>query len=168
MANIRAGIVKKYKKAIDNARAALANDIVVYYKTGNRINCGTCLWDPVNKESLDPNCPECNGNFYQDEVYAKTIKASTSWVGLSDKYIPLQLVGGQINRGDVYISCKLSDVLYDITNISGETIFHRATKIDINGEIVYPKTTPIKYGLAGDLYSCALVASKDDALIQNR
>lgn len=158
---LRQSVIDKYRKAVDNARSALASEITVYYKTGNKI-VGNGSWDPVNQEAVDPNLDD--GNYYWDEVLSKTIMASTSRIGLSDKYMPIQLVGGQINRNDVVISCKLEDVLIDPSTTSGETIFHKATKIEINGDIAYPRTTPLKYGLGGDLYSCALVASFDSTV----
>lgn len=155
---LRQSILLKYQKAVDSAREALASDITVYYKTGNKI-VGSGSWDPINQEAVDVNLAD--GNYYWDEITTKTIKASTSRLGLTDKFMPIQLAGGQINRNDVIISCKLSDVLLDPLVVSGETIFHKATKIDINGDFCIPRTSVLKYGLGGNLYSCALVATFD-------
>jgi hypothetical protein len=162
VAGLRDSIVRKYKKAVDNARLALANDIVIYYKTGNKITVTSAEWDPINNEMIDIN--SVSDNPLRDEILTKTVKATTSRLGISDKYQPIQTAGGKIDRNEVIISCKLSDVLLDPTQVSGETLFHRAVKIDVNGDFCIPKTTPLKYGIAGDLYGCAVTATFDTTL----
>lgn len=156
MSRLRNSIIRKYRKAVDRARDALGSEITIYYKTGNRVSSSE-PWDPVNLETVNPNVADNNN--YLDEIDTKVIYATTSWTGLSDRYIPMNIPGGEIDRNDVIISCKLSDVLLDPSTTSGDTYFHNAVRIEIGGRFVKPKTTPLKYGLAGDLYSCALVAS---------
>ena len=118
MSQLRSSIIRKYQKAVDGARLALADDITIYYRTGNKLTVSADEWDPVNQELLNVE-QATDGNYYMDEIVTKTIKATTSRLGLSDKYIPLNLMGGQINRNDVIISCKLEDVLNSM-----EYIYH--------------------------------------------
>lgn len=153
--------IKVFKKAVDKAHDILATEITVYYKTGSRIICPDCVYDPVLKESRNPNCPTCNGNFYQDEILSKVINATVAWAGLSNRYIPQEIHAGRLDINDVYISCKLSDVLLDQSSTGGRTIFHLATKINVGGDWVKPLTTPVKSGIGGDFYTCALVARKE-------
>jgi hypothetical protein len=161
MTRLRDSVIKKYQKAVDKSREALSSEITIYYRTGNKITCQQCLWDPVLKETLDPNCTYCNGNYYLDEIKNVTIYANTSWVGLSDYFKPIITPAGELGINDVYITCKLSDVLIDPTNQAGSTYFDASTKIVINNIVTVKKTTPIKYGLAGTFYSCALIATID-------
>jgi hypothetical protein len=163
MGRLRNNIIKRYRNAIDDARKALGSDATVYYKTGNKI-AYTGLWDDINKEVVDiEEAPD--GNFYLDEIKSKIIKVTTSRVGVSLRYIPYDLVGGNLDINDVFISAKLEDVLIDASDKTSKTIFHQATKIIINEganeEVLIPKTSPLKYGLAGDLYSCGLIARID-------
>lgn len=162
MSRLRSSVVKKYKKAVDKSREALAYEITVYYRTGNKIVNNDAYWDPINKEVLDPNSPNVSGNIYLDEIATKTLLANTSWTGMSDKYKEYNIPAGTIDNTDLLLTCKLSDALIDPALVSGDTIFHRATKIDVNGKIVVPKTTPFPYGLAGELYSCAVICTLDN------
>jgi hypothetical protein len=161
LGRLRSSIILKYRRGIDKARDALGDDIIIYYKTGNKISSPQDIWDPVNKEILNTNSTYANGNYYLDEIKTKTIKANTSWFGVSDYFRPVRLPAGILDVNDVYITCKLSDVLIDPSDDTSDTYFHRATKIIINGTAVIPKTTPLKYGLAGEFFSCALIATLD-------
>lgn len=161
--SLRKSIIKKYKKGVDKLRRALAAPIYVYYRTGERIECGSCVWDPVNKESLDPDCAECAGNHYRDEILVKRIVANTNWAGMSEKYLPIRTPAGTLEKNDVLISCYLKDALIDPSDLSGDTVFKRATKITINDIVVVPKTSAFPYGLGGELYSVGLIATLDDA-----
>jgi len=164
MGRLRNSVIKRYRKAIDGARNALGFEIEVYYKTGIKIECGSCTFDPVNKESTNLDCEECAGNYYFDEIKTRTLIATTSRVGVAPAWAIAHLPGGSIDVNDVYISCKLSDALIDPADESGNTIFHQATKIIVNGDTVIPKTSPLKYGLAGDLYNCALLGTIDPTI----
>jgi hypothetical protein len=168
LARLKKSIRSKYKKAVDKSREALADPITIYYRTGNKL-ATTAGYDPVNKEPLNPDAPgnPTEGTRFNDEIATKIIQATTSWIGLSDKYIPLELAGGQLDVGDVFITCKLADVLLDPADTSSRTIFHDSVKIDVGGEIVKARTTPVKYGLAGEKYSCALVARKESTNIES-
>jgi hypothetical protein len=164
MGRIRDSIIRKYKKAVDKSRDALGSPITVYYRTGDKISPPTgVVWDPVNLESMDPNAPSLSGNLYLDEIANKTINANISWVGMSNKYQRINLAGGELDNTDVYITCKLADILIDPASTSGDTMFQRCIYVDINGKKVYPKTTTFSYGLAGELYSCAGIFSLDKA-----
>lgn len=158
---LRDSIIIKYRRAVTKAREALGDDITIYYKTGNKISCPQDTWDPVNKEILNTNSSYADGNYYLDEIKNVTIKANTSWFGVSDYFRPVRLPAGQMDVNDVYITCSLEDVLINPSDKSGDTYFHKATKIVINGTVVVPKTTPLKYGLAGEFFSCALIATLD-------
>jgi len=157
----RSRAIRVFKRAVDKAHSILNTRITVYYSFGTRVACEDCVWDPIGRQSLNPNCPSCNGNFYQLEILSKVIPATVAWVGLGNKYIPMSFPAGQLDINDVYISCKLKDVLVDPSSTAGKTIFHYATKIDIGGDIVKPLTTPVKSGLAGEFYTCALVARRE-------
>lgn len=139
----------------------MADDITVYYKTGNKLTILASEYDPVNKEILNLDDPDFDGNYYADEITSKTVRASTSRIGLKNQYYINYLPAGLLQVNDVLINTKLVDVLIDPSNESGDTIFHRATKIVINGENFVPLISTFKYGLAGLLYSCALGARKD-------
>lgn len=159
MSNLRNKVIAKYQKAVDKARDALGSDITIYYSLEK--DDDTLDWDPIYNEPLNPDeAPLSNPR--NENLQTKLVKkVSTSWVGVSNAFIPLELTAGTLDRNDVYISCKLEDVLLDPSDTSSKTYFDYAVYIDINGIKVKPKTTPLKYGLAGDLYSCALIATKD-------
>lgn len=162
MSRARNNLIRRYKRALNKAADMLNVEITVYYTTGEKITCSSCTWDPVNKESTDPNCVECNGNFYYDEILSKNIDAMVSRVGVSLQFIPLQLMGGQIDHNDVFIASKLTDVLIDPADVSGSTIFEQCKYILLNGDRVIKKTTPLKYGPAGYLYRCAFIGTIDN------
>ena len=159
MSKLRDKVIAKYRKAVDKARDALGSTITIYYSLEK--DDSTVTWDPIYDEPLNPDdAPTSNPRL--ETLQSKTVEqVSTSWVGVSNSFIPVSLTAGQLDRNDVYISCKLTDVLLDPSDTSSKTYFDYAIYIDINGTKVKPKTTPLKYGLAGDLYSCALIATKD-------
>lgn len=159
-----ASIVRKYMKAVDKSRDALASEIIVYYKTGNKVINNNTTWDPINKEVFDPDGINVSGNYYLDEILTRKLNANTSWTGMADRYREFNLPAGSIDNTDCLLTCKLSDALLDPAIPSGETVFHRATKIDIKGKIVYPKSTPFGYGLAGVNYSCGVICTLDNTI----
>ena len=163
MSRARSRAIKVFKRAVDKAHDILASKITIYYKSGDLVSCPTCDWDPVLKESLDPNCPACNGNFYLVEILTKIIDATVAWGGLGDQYRQINVPGGPLDVNDACISCKLADVLVDPSSTAGNTILHPgiAVKIDIGGDFVTPLTTPIKSGIAGEFYTAAVRARKE-------
>lgn len=160
MSRLRSTIQSKYKKAVDRYREALASDITIYWRTGEKIS-SSATYDPINKEVLDMNSPGVDGNYFLDEIKTTIIKANYSFIGVGDRFSPLVLPAGNIDITDVEITCKLSDVLIDKTNPAGDTYFHRATKVIINDLVFIIKTTPFAYGLSGDLYNCYVKATLD-------
>jgi len=148
-------IVKKYRKAIDFAREYLASDIVIYYKTGE-IDCPLCNYDPISKEGDNPYCI-CSGLGKIETIASKTVSANISRRGISSEYQQIIHKLGILDRGDYVVSCKIDDVLVAPNDPTGPTYFDIAKYIMVNNMKCYLDTTPMRYGLAGDVYSCAAV-----------
>ena len=110
--------------------------------------------DPVNEEPVDPNLPKT----YDDEVYTIE-KAIVRWTGTNAEYEFLS--GGRIAPGDVFIKCKLEDVLMSGSDVNNDTIFHHARKIIVDGQTVKVAETPRKTGLR-DLYSVEVWCKRVD------
>jgi len=126
-------LVLKYRRAIDWARTYLAAPVVViYYYTGTETDCPDCVYDPINKESIDPSCPTCSGRGRIQTERALTVNANVSWRGITDQYNYMRLPGGNIEAGDVIVSCKLNDVLLDTGKPGGQTYFDIAHYILVN------------------------------------
>lgn len=162
MTKLRDQIVSKYKKAVDKAREALGAEIIIYYYTGDA-DTGSVVMDTINNEPLNPADISISNPTHRPYT-TRTVNANTSWVGVNNNFLPLQLTAGEIGINDCYITCKLADVLLDPAAPEGKTVFDDAFKINIDGTFVRPKSTPLKYGLAGDRYSCGLICTKDSSL----
>lgn len=162
MTSKREYVVARYRSAVDFSREYLASEVVtIYYYTGVEEDCPDCEYDYVNKESLNIDCPTCLGLGRIRQELAKTLSANVSWRGITESYNRMQLSGGFIEAGDVIISCLLSDALIDPNNTAGETYFDKANYVLVNNRRCKVKTTPMRYGLAGDLYSLAVVLILD-------
>jgi hypothetical protein len=136
--------IKNFQKTSDNIRHTFGRQIEVYIGSGTDV-AGSSGWDPVNQEFLDPNAPMV----YSDTIYTIE-KAIVRWVGENADYEFLS--GGRIAPGDVFVKCKLEDVLMSGTDINNDTIFHHARKVVIDGQVCKVAKTPRKTGLR-DLYS---------------
>lgn len=156
-------LVQKYRKAMDWARTYLAADVVIInYYTGESSDCPDCTYDPMNNESTNINCPLCNGTGKIRTEINKTIYANVSWRGITEKYAWTNLPGGKVESGDVVISCKLVDVLTNTSNTASQTYFDICNYVMVNNRKCKVETTPLRYGLAGDLYNCAVVLVLDE------
>lgn len=144
--------VKLYQKLSDNVRDSLGREVLVYVGSGAQVAGGT--WDPVNMEPLDPS----EELVYDDTIYTVE-KAIVRWVGENAEYEFLP--GGRVAPGDVFIKCKLEDVLMSGSNVNNETIFHHARKIVVDGVTCKVAETPRKTGLR-DLYNVEVWGKRVD------
>ncbi len=144
--------VKLYQKLTDNVRESLGRQVLVYVGSGAQVAGGD--WDPVNQEPLDPNAP-----FVYDDTIFTVEKAIVRWVGENAEYEFLP--GGRVPAGDVFIKCKLEDVLMSGSDINNDTIFHYARKIVVDGVTCKVAETPRKTGLR-DLYSVEVWGKRVD------
>jgi len=144
--------VKLYQKLTDNVRESLGREVKVY--VGSGIAPSALDWDPVNEEPLNPN----SEMVYDDTIYTVE-KAVVRWVGENAEYEFLS--GGRVAPGDVYIKCKLEDVLMSGSNINNDTIFHHARKIVVDGVTCKVAETPRKTGLR-DLYNVEVWGKRVD------
>ena len=136
---------------------ATADIVDVYYYLDTGTDCPSCVYDPINKESVNPDCPECGGIGKIIDELKKTIDATVGWRGISDEYERVRIPGGTLNQGDAVISCKLTDALINSADLTSATYFDIANYIMVNSRKCVLMTTPHRYGLAGDLYRCAAV-----------
>lgn len=143
--------VKLFQNLTDQVRESLGREVKVFVGSGIPGVLGG--FDPVNGEPLDPNEPMT----YDDDVYIIE-KAIVRWTGENAEYEFLS--GGRVAPGDVFIKCRLEDVLLSGVDINNETVFDHARKIIVDGRTVKVAQTPRKTGLR-DLYSlevwCKLV-----------
>jgi len=169
LSRLRRSLIRKARKAISKAHDGLAipasitpeEGIVIEYDTGDRTKCNVCVFDPINDTSSDPDCQTCGGTGYLNNrgtiqigaIMSKISPGASSEWGMS--------TAGRYDIGDVVLSCKLADVLVDSTNLQGDTFFDRAFKVTVQGEIYEVKYNPMKLGLAGDMYTCVVVLTKD-------
>ena len=154
---------KLYKKATDRLHEALATPITIYYKTGETENDNRGAWDNVNNEPWNPNAGAMEGsdNVFMDEIKTKVVEAIVTPVGTNDKFMPLKLPAGEIDRTEVQLGFKIADVLIDPKNTSGPTILHRLEKVVIHGETYIGKTSPFKHSPTGQPYRCFIICSLD-------
>ena len=157
---------KIYKTAVDGMHEALGQEVVVHYKTGVTKNPNALPFDPVNNEPWDPNAAGRDGaaNVYMDEISTKKVDAIVTWIGNGERFRPVELAGGEIDRTDVQLGFKLSEVLLDPNNRSGATMLDSLEKVVIDGMTVLPKTTPFKHALVGNVYRCFMICSLDNSV----
>lgn len=143
--------VKLFQKLSDGVRDSLGRIVEVY--VGSGVQTAGVDWDPVNGEPLDPNAEMT----YDDTVYTVE-KAIVRWTGKDAEYEFLP--GGREAPGDVFIKCKLEEVLMSGSSVTNDTIFDHARKVVVDGKVCKVSQTPRKTGLR-DLYSvevwCKLV-----------
>jgi hypothetical protein len=145
--------VKLFQTLTDSVRESLGRPIDVYVGSGTAV-AGGSGWDPVNEEPLDPNEPLV----YDDTIFSIE-KAIVRWVGENAEYEFLS--GGRVAPGDVFLKCRLEDVLLSGTDMNNDTIFHHARKVIIDGQTCKVAETPRKTGLR-DLYSVEVWCKRVD------
>ena len=146
--------IKLYQKLTDNVRVSLGREggIQVYVGSGTAVAGEE--WDPVNEENLDPNAD----TVYDDTIYTVE-KAIVRWTGEDAEY--QFLPGGRVAPGDVFIKCKIDDVLMSGSNVNNDTIFHHARKMIVDGVVCKVAETPRKTGLR-DLYNVEVWGKRVD------
>jgi hypothetical protein len=171
MSRIRRSIIQKARRAIEKTFDALAipstasqeEGVIIEYDNGDRTPCPDCGGiDPINGRPLDPNCTTCNGLGYPYSRSTVQIAAIVSHIDPTSSTRWGETAAGRFEVGDVYLSCKLTDVLIDPSNKTGPTYFDKATKVTIQNVPYKVKHNPIKRGIAGDLFTVSVYLTRDE------
>ena len=144
--------VKLFQTLTDGVRESLGRTVDVYVGSGTAVAGED--WDPVNEEPLDPNTDIT----YDDTIFTVE-KAIVRWTGSDAEYEFLP--GGRVAPGDVFIKCKIEDVLMSGSDVNNDTIFHHARKVVVDGVTCKVAETPRNTGLR-DLYSVEVWCKRVD------
>lgn len=127
-----------YKRNMDDMIDYVGKTISVFYRTSTA--CGTCVWDPINEETTNPNCSTCSGFgrvYSEEEIF---VKAVVNKFAGNLKYVT---EGGQIHgivpEGQARITMKLEDALVNINVSTSSTIFKDCQKVVVDGTYYKPK-----------------------------
>jgi len=90
------------KTIIDEIRSTIGRNILVNVAVTG-IPCSTCTLDPINNESTDPLCSECDGLYWKSTVSGWTVKAHVRW-GSADR--PIYTPGGKAFEGDCIVTIE--------------------------------------------------------------
>lgn len=90
------------KDIIDKIRDAIGRNITVNVAISGTA-CSTCDYDPVNDESTDPLCPECNGLYWRNTISGWVTVAHVRW-GSADR--PIYTPGGRAFEGDCIVTIE--------------------------------------------------------------
>lgn len=139
------------------------------------IAVSNCKYDPVAKKSSgiaesgkdwtthpdytaginDVVCPNCNGEGTVETQITKTALATKKDISTNDR---VDNKAGIFMPATIRLSCDLNDVLVDTADKEGDTWFHRAQKVEYDGEF-YEVVNPTKSGLR-DLYTCRVILER--------
>lgn len=160
-----------YQTTITAVRDALGRTATIYLKP-TTVDCVWCIWDPVYKKSsgkpasgytwsTHPNykndkvCPNCDGKGVTQTENTETVKGTKKDLSYNDR---ADLPMGNFKPGTLRFSCDLNDVLVDSDDVDGDTHFHRAIKVVLDGES-YEVVNVSKSGLR-DLYTCRVILER--------
>jgi len=139
----------KYKRELRHMIDAFGKNVSIFHRTDTA--CGTCTWDPINEESTDPNCAECDGFGRVVSSEEFKVKAVVQKFAGNLGYVREgQFVGQVAPEGQARITMKLSDALLDVYTDTADTIFRNCQKVVADGEVYKPKDTK-RFGVK-DLY----------------
>lgn len=123
-------IDKIYNSQLSDTVNKFGRNINVVY--GSTVNCSSCSYDPINKESTNSFCSTCDGKFFFYIENSKSIKgAFKSFIG-DIKFTDYALHRfGFVPNHDSRITAMLSDVLIDTDSSTGSSYLDKDKNIRV-------------------------------------
>jgi hypothetical protein len=119
-----------YETQIENAIDTYGRNVTVVY--GTTVNCSSCGYDPVNKESTNYACSTCNGKFFYETENNLSVKGALKTflgnMGFQDYSLNKF---GFVPEFDARVTFWLPDVLVDSDSATGATYLDEDKNIRI-------------------------------------
>jgi hypothetical protein len=140
-------IINTFQEVMDSVITDLGRTITIYVRNGHNPDIP---WDTVRDEPLDTSTSPDQDDWYIYDVYSIQ-KASIIWDIQRSSFYSI----GRFDPQGCEVTCLLSDVLIDKTDINGETLFDTMEYCMIDGNKMVKDSVVAKSGLR-DLYLCTV------------
>jgi len=124
---------KRYIKAIEKAYNLLETPIEIHVRS---TQTGVTV-DPISGEPVDP----------EDTMYNTTIRTVQAIARWGRPVSMERTAAGTIREEQCLVHCRIADILSDPSNENGDTYFHNAEKVVVDGYDCKVITPPHKLGI---------------------